>query len=72
MKQLRRPEVLADLRAVIEYLGTRSDTTSRTGIIGFSLGGYIAYLAATQFYLPAAAAFYGGWITNTDILLKPA
>ena len=40
------------------------------GIVGFSMGGHIAYLAATQFDFAATACLYGGWITNTEIELS--
>jgi carboxymethylenebutenolidase len=70
MKKLSRPQVIADLRSVIDHLRGCAETDPRTGIVGFSLGGHIAYLAATQFDLRAAVCFYGGWITTTDILLS--
>jgi len=37
---------------------------------GLSVGGHVAYLAATEFDLPAAAAAYGGWLPTTDIPLS--
>jgi len=70
LRQLRRSEVLDDVRAAIEYLRARPDTTSMVGIVGFSLGGHMAYLAATQFDLAIAVSFYGGWIVNSDIPLS--
>jgi carboxymethylenebutenolidase len=69
LHQLRRTTVIADLRAVMAFLQSRQDVSGRTGILGFSMGGHIAYLAATQFDIAACACFYGGWITNTDIEL---
>jgi carboxymethylenebutenolidase len=40
------------------------------GIVGLSLGGHIAYLAATAYDLDNVAVFYGGWLTGTDIPLS--
>jgi len=39
-------------------------------MVGLSVGGHIAYLAATRFSLPAVAIFYGGWIPTTDITIS--
>lgn len=36
-------------------------------MIGLSVGGHIAYLAATTFDLAAVIVAYGGWIPTTDI-----
>jgi hypothetical protein len=60
--------VLADVRAAMGYL--RSHSAARIGMVGFSLGGHIAYLAATQLDLAATAVFYGGWIVTGDIPLS--
>ena len=70
LKKLRREEVIGDIRATLDYLHQRSDTTRKTGILGLSSGGHIAYLAATQLDLAAVISFYGGWIANTDIPLS--
>lgn len=67
LKGLRRPEVLADIAATVDVLRGRTDTLPRTGIVGFSVGGHIAYLAAARLDIAAAACFYGGWITGSDI-----
>jgi carboxymethylenebutenolidase len=63
LHQLRRDDALADVAAVLAYLGVSAT------FVGFSFGGHIAYLAATQFALRATACFYGGWITTTEIPL---
>jgi carboxymethylenebutenolidase len=39
-------------------------------MVGLSMGGHIAYLAATEFDLDAVAVFYGGWLTGTEIPLS--
>jgi carboxymethylenebutenolidase len=37
--------------------------------VGFSFGGHLAYLAATEAPVRAAAVFYGGWIASDAIAL---
>lgn len=39
-------------------------------MVGLSLGGHVAYLAATELDLAAVAVLYGGWIPGTDIPLS--
>jgi len=70
MGQLTRDQVINDVRATMRYLSSRSDATGRTAMVGFSLGGHIAYLAATQLALAATAVLYGGWIPTGDIPLS--
>ncbi len=70
LRQLRRDDAIADVRASLNFLRQRPDTSKKVGIAGFSFGGHIAYLAATQLDLAAAAICYGGWIANTDIPLS--
>ena len=65
LDQLRRDEAIADVGAAIDHLHAAG--ASRVGIIGLSLGGHIAYLAATAHPIDAVAALYPGWLTTTDI-----
>lgn len=62
LQRLTRDEVLADVRATVAYLRQRPDTAGRTGMVGFSLGGHLAYFAATQVELAATAVVYPGWL----------
>lgn len=39
-------------------------------MVGLSVGGHVAYLAASELGLPAVAVAYGGWIPTTDIPLS--
>ncbi len=64
LQTLTRERVLADVQAAIEFLGPP------VGMLGCSVGGHIAYLAATQLDLAATAAFYPGWLTGTEIPLS--
>lgn len=70
MKQLHRESVLEDVTTTMTFLRNDGNCSGRIGIVGFSLGGHIAYLAATQLNLEAAASFYGGWIVNGGIPLS--
>ncbi|WP_327428883.1 dienelactone hydrolase family protein [Streptomyces sp. NBC_01236] len=60
--QLTREDVEADLRSCTAYVRDHEDATGKTGVLGFSLGGHIAYFAASRLDLAAAAIFYPGWL----------
>lgn len=77
MWRLTRDEALADVRAAMAHLRALHldadevpNETTKIGMVGFSLGGHIAYLAATQLDLTATAVFYGGWIPTRDVPLS--
>lgn len=54
-------EILSDLNATLAHLKTLPMTIGPVGIVGFCMGGRVAYLAATAIpALRAAAVFYGG------------
>lgn len=54
-------EILADLNATVAHLRTLNVAVSPVGIVGFCMGGRVAYLGATAIPdLKAAAVFYGG------------
>jgi carboxymethylenebutenolidase len=65
LEQLTRQQALDDLTATIAWLAGQA--APLVGMVGLSVGGHLAYLAATHLDLPAAAIFYGGWIPTTDI-----
>ena len=67
---LDRASVLADVNAVLGYLGARDDVTGPVTVAGFSLGGHVAYLAATALPIDRTIVLYGGWLTGTDIALS--
>lgn len=68
LRTLRRADVRADVGASLDYLAQRGTTSAN--MIGFSAGGHVAYYAATQLPLAFTAAFYPGWLPNTDIPLS--
>src|SRR5437879_1419620 len=69
LHQFTRQHAISDVHAVMTYL-REEEKCSKIGIIGFSVGGHIAYLAATQFDIKATVAFYPGWLTTQDIPLS--
>jgi carboxymethylenebutenolidase len=68
LNQLTRPQAIDDIRAALNYLQDRGSRIA--GMVGLSVGGHVAYLAATELDLPAVAVVYGGWIPTTDIPLS--
>ncbi len=68
--RLTRDEVEADLRAAAAHARRHAGAADRTGMLGFSLGGHIAYFAATRLDLAAVAAYYPGWLTTPGTALS--
>ncbi|HEY2744583.1 MAG TPA: dienelactone hydrolase family protein [Polyangia bacterium] len=57
--------VLADVDAVLAYLKTRKEANvAKLGVMGFCIGGHVAYLTAATRPVTAAASFYGGGIAT--------
>jgi carboxymethylenebutenolidase len=65
LHRLTRRQALDDVRTAIDYLRERGST--RVGIVGLSVGGHIAYLAASELGLDAVVVLYGGWIPTTEV-----
>lgn len=63
MRSLTREGVLADLAAA------RATVEGKPAIVGFSLGGHIALLAATEAPYVLAVDFYGGWTVDGGVPL---
>jgi carboxymethylenebutenolidase len=58
---LRDDEIIADIDATVAYLATLRVTVAPLGIMGFCMGGRVAYLmACVNPAFKAAAVFYGG------------
>ncbi len=68
LEQLTRQQALDDLTATIAWLA--GQPAPLVGMVGLSVGGHLAYLAAAHLDLPATAIFYGGWIPTTDITVS--
>jgi carboxymethylenebutenolidase len=70
LERLTREEVAADLRAVTDHLDGDGGTVGRPSMAGFSLGGHLAYYAATQLPLAAVALVYPGWLDTAGTALS--
>ncbi|MHB2022677.1 MAG: dienelactone hydrolase family protein [Mycobacteriales bacterium] len=64
MQALSGRGISDDLEATFGYLTDAGFESDRVGIVGFCMGGSVAFYAATQFPLGAAVTFYGGGITE--------
>lgn len=51
---------LLDVEAALDY--ARKETDKKTGMIGYCLGGTVAWLSATRLKTDAAVGYYGGYI----------
>ncbi len=69
LHQLTRKQAMSDVHAAMTYLRDEQHSAN-IGMVGFSVGGHIAYLAATQFDLKATVVFYPGWLLVQDIPLS--
>jgi carboxymethylenebutenolidase len=54
----------ADLTATLDHLAAAGFTGKQVGIVGFCMGGTIAFFAGEKWPLGAAVTFYGGGITQ--------
>ena len=48
----------SDARAALDYLKSRDDSTGRLGVMGICIGGHLAFRAAMNPDVLAAACFY--------------
>jgi carboxymethylenebutenolidase len=64
LRRFKREWALADTRAAIEYARRTYDVP--VAVVGFCLGGSIAWLAAAEVPLAAAVGYYGGQITSMN------
>jgi carboxymethylenebutenolidase len=60
IKSLNMDDMLKDTAAAIDY--ARRQTGKKTGIVGYCLGGSIAWLAACRLKVDAAVGYYGSKI----------
>lgn len=70
LDRLTREEVAADLRALVARLEERGNTVGRPSMAGFSLGGHLAYFAATRLPLERVAAVHPGWLDTAGTALS--
>lgn len=69
LKALDLELAMQDIRATIEAARTLDGSTGRVGVVGFCLGGLLAFLCAARTQADACAAYYGG---RTDQYLAEA
>jgi len=70
LNMLSRQGVIDDIKAAIRFAKEKCSANERSGMLGFSMGGHIAYYAATQLHFDATACLYGGWITSSGTALS--
>jgi carboxymethylenebutenolidase len=63
--------VLNDLDAAIAHLGEAGFPLARIGVVGFCMGGTVAFLAAVRRPVGAAVTFYGGGVTEGRFGMEP-
>ena len=66
---LRRDDVVRDVEAAVRHL-RESGAGPTVGMVGLSMGGHVAYLAAARLDLAATVAFFPGWLTGVEIGLS--
>lgn len=71
MQAMTQEGLTADLQATLGYLGDEGFHLSSTGIVGFCMGGTVAFIAAARNQLGAAVTFYGGGVTEGRFGLPP-
>lgn len=71
MGALSETGLSSDLDATLDYLSGAGFAAGSTGIVGFCMGGTVAFLAATRSALGAAVTFYGGGVTEGRFGLPP-
>lgn len=64
MQAITKDGLIDDLVATFGYLANAGFGMQQTGIVGFCMGGTVAFLAATRFELAAAVTFYGGGVVE--------
>jgi carboxymethylenebutenolidase len=64
MQAVTETGLTSDLDATLGYLAGAGFESNQVGIVGFCLGGTVAFLAATRYPLGAAVTFYGGGIAS--------
>jgi carboxymethylenebutenolidase len=69
--ELNREGIEADLRACFDYLADRGFSGRKVAIMGFCMGGTIAFFAGAKWELGAAVTFYGGGIVQGRFGLPP-
>lgn len=70
LHRLSREEVVRDVAAAMRYLRGTAAAGRNVGMVGLSMGGHVAYLAACRLDLSATAVLFPGWLTGTEFGLS--
>jgi carboxymethylenebutenolidase len=70
MAGLHRDGAVEDVQRCIDWLRGPGGAGPRVGMLGVSLGGHAAFLAAARLDLAATAVLFPGWLTGTEIPLS--
>jgi carboxymethylenebutenolidase len=71
MGKLSADGITADLIGTLDYLDSIGFASSRVGVVGFCMGGSVAFYAGTLRPLGAAVTYYGGGIAEGRFGLPP-
>lgn len=71
MGAMTEPGLAADLDATLRHLSSEGLDLSSTAVVGFCMGGTVAFLAATRHALGGAVTFYGGGVREGRFGMPP-
>jgi carboxymethylenebutenolidase len=71
MSHMSAEGIRNDLDATTDFLASVGYDTPSVGVVGFCMGGSVAFYAATLPTFGAAVSFYGGGITSSRMGLPP-
>ena len=64
MQELSAPGIGMDVSAALEYLETAGYSAVKCGVVGFCMGGTVAFHTGVEHRLGAAVTFYGGGVVE--------
>ncbi|HVA07993.1 MAG TPA: dienelactone hydrolase family protein [Acidimicrobiales bacterium] len=64
MQAMSHDGLIADLDATLAYLADAGFAQKQTGMVGFCMGGTVAFYASCQYPLGAGVGFYGGGVAG--------
>jgi carboxymethylenebutenolidase len=71
MEALSEAGLLEDLDVTLDHLAGTGFAAARVGVVGFCMGGSVAFLAAARRTLGAGVTFYGGGLTEGRFGMPP-
>jgi carboxymethylenebutenolidase len=64
IEAMTREGLTADVDATLDYLASAGIEAVQTGVVGFCMGGTVAFVVAAQHAIGAAVTFYGGGVAQ--------